>query len=110
MERKKRKRKWIFLIVVGIVIELITLYHLEKPRANRIESSGNQTVREFLWGKSIVVPQKILKADRSFSEVVIVYGPPPRKWKKGENQMIWITGNNPDSQISFLFKKLYPQR
>jgi len=107
MEEKGKKWKAVSVVIVVLVLLAAIFYYMSYLNKNNefIKSDGNQTVKEFLWGRSIIVPQKILKANRGFSEVTIVYGPPPRKWKKGrKNEMIWITGNDPDSQISFKFK------
>jgi hypothetical protein len=69
-----------------------------------IQGNGS-TVREYLFSRGKIVPLEISKADQVFSEATIVYGPPPlKKWSATENTIIWVSGNNPDEQISFFFK------
>ncbi|KKQ13466.1 MAG: hypothetical protein US30_C0013G0001 [Candidatus Moranbacteria bacterium GW2011_GWF2_36_839] len=94
---KEMKKIAIFLMLT------IALIGCSDKTSENIIGNG-QTVREFLSERGRILPQEISKGDKFFSEVIIVYGPPPEEWSIRDNRMIWVTGGiNPDSMISFKF-------
>jgi len=100
---KEKKMKKYYSIIFLFFLTLSACTCLDKP-AETIYGNGN-TVREFLFEKGKVIPPEITKANKIFSEVRIIYGGRNLKnWNPKENELLWVTGNDPDSQILFLFK------